>query len=175
MIYAFDGHIPEIGKGTYVSETATVIGNVKIGDNCYIGHGSIIRGDYGRIEIGSKTAVEEGVIIHAQPDETAVIGNDVTIGHGAVVHSHKIGDWAVIGMGAILSLDSSIGAGAIVAEGAIVKMNQDVPEKVMVAGAPAKVIREIAEKDIELWTWGKQLYVDLAKKYLDIGMQRITE
>lgn len=175
MIYAFDGHAPEIGQGTYVSETATVIGNVKIGGNCYIGHGSIIRGDYGRIEIGSRTAVEEGVIIHAQPDETVVIGNDVTFGHGAIIHAHDIGDWAVIGMGAVVSLGSSIGAGAIIAEGAVVKRNQGIPEKVMAAGAPAKVIREIMDKDIELWTWGKQIYVDLAKKYLDIGMQRISD
>jgi len=175
MIYAFDGHTPEIGKGTYVSETATVIGNVKIGENCYIGHGSILRGDYGRIEIGSGTAVEEGVIVHAPPNETSKIGNRVTFGHGAIIHSQEIGDWAVIGMGAILSLWSKIGARVIVAEGAVIKANQVVPEKVMVAGAPAKVIREITEKDIKLWTWGKQLYVDLADKYLKIGMQRIPE
>lgn len=175
MIYAFDGKTPHIGKETYVSETATVIGNVTIGDHCYIGHGSILRGDYGEIRIGSKTAVEEGVIIHAQPGETVTIGTSVTFGHRAVIHSHEIGDWAVVGMGAILSLGSCIGAGAIVAEGAVVKMNQEVPKKVMVAGTPAKVIRKIEEKDIERWAKGKQLYVDLARKYLNIGMQKVTE
>lgn len=175
MIFAFDGYFPEIGEGTYVSETATVIGNVKIGNNCYIGHGSILRGDYGRIEIGSGTAVEEGVIIHAMPGETSTTGDSVTFGHGAIIHSHEIGDLAVIGMGAILSLGSSIGTGAIVAEGAVVKMNQEVSENVMVAGAPAKVIRDVNDKDIQLWTAGKQVYVDLAKKYLDIGMQKISE
>lgn len=173
MIYAFDGYTPEIGEGTYVSETAIVIGNVKIGEKCYIGHGSILRGDYGRIEIGSETAIEEGVIIHAMPDETSTIGKRVTLGHGAIDHSHVIGDWAVIGMGAILSLGSSVGEGAIVAEGSVVKMHQEIPEKLMVAGAPAKVIRNVLEKDVELWTVGKQIYVDLAKKYIDIGMQRI--
>jgi carbonic anhydrase/acetyltransferase-like protein (isoleucine patch superfamily) len=67
LLYAFDGKSPEIGKGTYVSEQALVIGDVKIGDNCYIGHGAILRGDYGSIFIGPGTAVEEGAIIHAPP------------------------------------------------------------------------------------------------------------
>ncbi len=175
MIYAFDGNTPEIGEGTYVSETATVIGNVKIGERCYIGHGAILRGDYGRIEIGSETAVEEGVIIHVPPNLISRIGNRVTFGHGAIVHSEEIGDWAVIGMGAIVSIGTRIGMGAIVAEGAVVKMNQMIPDRVMAAGNPARVIREIGEKDLKFWTWGKQLYVDLAEKYLRIGMQKISD
>lgn len=175
MIYAFNGYTPEIGEGTYVSETAIVIGNVKIGDRCYIGHGAILRGDYGRIEIGSETAVEEGVIIHVAPDLISRVGNQVTFGHGAIVHSEVIGDWAVIGMGAVVSIGARIGIGAIVAEGAVVKMNQIIPDKVMVAGNPARTIREIKEKDLKLWTWGKQLYVDLAEKYLRVGMQRIHD
>jgi len=175
LIYAFDGHTPEIGVGTYISETAIVIGNVKIWDNCYIGHGAILRGDYGRIEIGSETAVEEGVIIHVRPDGLSKIGNRVTFGHGAIIHSNEIGDWAVIGMGAIVSLGAIVSAKSIVAEGAVVKQNQVVPENVVVAGNPAKVVRELREKDIKMWTWGKQLYVDLAAKYLQIGMQKISD
>jgi len=175
LIYAFDGHTPEIGEGTYISETAMVIGNVKIGDNCYIGHGAILRGDYGRIEIGSETAVEEGVIIHVRPDGLSKIGKRVTFGHGAIIHSNNICDWAVIGMGAIVSIGAEVGTKSIVAEGAVVKMNQVVPENVVVAGNPAKVVRELKEKDLEMWTWGKQLYVDLAAKYLKIGMQKISD
>ncbi|MCO1602157.1 gamma carbonic anhydrase family protein [Desulfosporosinus nitroreducens] len=175
MIYAFDGHTPEIGTGTYVSETAIVIGNVKIGENCYIGHGAILRGDYGRIEIGSETAVEEGVIIHIRPEGLSKIGNRVTFGHGAIIHSDNIADWAVIGMGAIVSLGAKVGAKSIVAEGSVVKQNQVIPENVVVAGNPAKVVRELEDKDIKMWTWGKQVYVDLAAKYLKIGMQRIPD
>lgn len=175
MIFSFDGYSPEIGPGTYISETAIVIGNVKIANNCYIGHGVILRGDYGRIEIGSETAVEEGVIIHVAPGKTGKIGNRVTLGHGAIVHSQEIGDLAVIGMGAVVSISSKIGARSIVAEGAVVKMNQEIPENVVAAGNPAKVVRKIEAKDIELWSKGKQLYVDLAAKYLKIGMQQIKE
>ncbi|MGQ9824643.1 MAG: gamma carbonic anhydrase family protein [Desulfotomaculales bacterium] len=173
MFYSFDGRQPEIGKDTYVSELAMVIGNVKIGNNCYIGHGAILRGDYGKIEIGSGTAVEEGVIVHAPPDETCKIGEKVTLGHGAIVHASTIGDLAVVGMGAILSIGSIIGKGTIVAEGAIVTMNQLVPENVVIAGNPAKIIRKTEERDIKFWSYGKQLYIDLAKKYLQMGMRRL--
>ena len=173
MLYRFDGKEPEIGNDTYVSELAIVIGDVKIGDNCYIGHKAILRGDYGRIEIGAGTAVEEGVLIHAPPNEICQIGQKVTLGHGAIVHSSIIGNFAVVGMGAVTSIRSVIAEGAIVAEGAVVKMNQIIPEQVVVAGNPAKVVRKVEDKDIEFWSRGKQLYIDLAKKYLKIGMQKI--
>ena len=171
MLYRFDGKQPVVGKGSYISDNARVIGDVLIGTNCYIGHGAILRGDYGRIEIGNGTAVEEGAIVHAPPKEANRIGKKVTIGHGAVVHGKHIGDQAVIGMGAVTSVWAEIGEWAIVAEGSVVKMKQIIPPKVVAAGNPAKIMRELSEKDEEFWSWGKQLYIDLAKKYLDEGMQ----
>lgn len=173
MLYKFDGKQPNIGKETYVSETAVVIGDVEIGNNCYIGHGAILRGDYGRIEIDDGTAIEEGVIVHAPPGDVHKIGKKVTVGHGAILHGKRIGDFASIGMGAILSLISEVGEGTIIAEGSIVKLKQEIPPNVVAAGNPAKVVREIQPKDIEFWSYGKQLYIDLAKKYLDIGMERV--
>jgi carbonic anhydrase/acetyltransferase-like protein (isoleucine patch superfamily) len=173
MLYRFDGKQPMVGEGTYVSDIARVIGDVVIGSNCYVGHGAILRGDYGRIEIGDGTAVEEGAIVHAPPGETNRIGRRVTIGHGAVVHGRFIGDRAVIGMGAILSIWSEIGEGAIVAEGSVVKLKQTIPSSVVAAGNPAQIVREVSAKDAEFWSWGKQLYVDLAKKYLNEGMEPV--
>jgi carbonic anhydrase/acetyltransferase-like protein (isoleucine patch superfamily) len=173
MLYRFDGRQPVVGKDSYVSETSTVIGDVIIGDNCYIGHGSILRGDYGRIEIGAGTAVEEGTIIHTPPGETNLIGSRVTIGHGAIVHGKSIGDNTVIGMGAILSIRSEIGKDTIVAEGSVVKMNQVIPAGVVVAGNPCRIVRDLSQKDRDQWGWAKQLYMDLAKKYLDQGMEPI--
>ena len=174
MLYKFNGKKPVIGKGTYVSNMAEVIGDVEIGDGCYIGHGVIIRGDYGRIEIGYGTAVEEGVIIHAPPDSTGHISEKVTVGHGAIVHGKHIRSMAVIGMGSVISIRSEIGDWAIVAEGCVVKMNQIIPPEVVVAGNPAKVVRKILEKDKKFWMYGKQLYSDLAEKYLAQGMEPIN-
>lgn len=173
MLYKFDGKQPVVGKDSYVSDSARVIGDVVIGDNCYIGHGAIVRGDYGRIEIGDGTAVEENAVIHAPPGETNTIGEKVTIGHGAIVHGRLIGDNAVIGMGAVLSIWSEIGVWAIIAEGSIIKMRQKIPAQVVAAGNPARVARAITEKDRELWNWGKQVYIDLAKKYLDAGLEPV--
>lgn len=173
MLYKFDDKRPTIGKDTYVSDLATVIGDVVIGDNCYIGHGAILRGDYGRIEIGNGTAVEEGVIIHSPPGETNKIGNRVTIGHGAIIHSRSIGDLAVIGMGAVLSIRSEIGERSIIAEGGVVKQNQVIDSGVVAAGNPVKILRKITKKDEDHWDWGKQIYIDLGKKYLDQGMKPV--
>ena len=170
MLYRFDGKQPVIGKETYVSETATVIGDVIIGDNCYVGHGAIIRGDYGRIEIGDGTAVEEGVIIHCPPKEVHSIGKSVTIGHGAMVHGKRIGDSAVIGLGASVSIWSEVGEWAIVAEGAVVKLKQVVPAMTVVAGNPARAVRKVNEEDQKMWNMGKLVYIELAKKYLKEGM-----
>ena len=133
MLYKFDGKQPIIGKNSYVAPSALVIGDVVVGDNCYIGHGAILRGDYGRIEIASGTAVEEAVVIHAHPKGVQNIGLRVTIGHGAICHGRQIGDGAVIGMGAILSINSAVGAGSIIAEGGVVKANAVIPEKVVVS------------------------------------------
>jgi len=173
VLYSFDGKEPRIGLETYVSETALVIGDVEIGDNCYIGHGAILRGDYGAIQIGNGTAVEEGVVIHAPPNRTCRIGNKVTIGHGAIVHSKSIGNFTLIGMGAILSVCSEVGEKTAIAEGSIVRWGQKVPSSVVAGGNPAEVIRKVSKKDTDLWEGGKQLYIDLAKKYLDLGMPRI--
>lgn len=173
MLFEFDGNSPQIGQGTYVSETAQVIGNVIIGEKCYIGHGAIIRGDYGKIEIGDGTAVEEGVIIHAPPQGIHVIGKSVTLGHGAVLHGNAIGDYSVIGMGAVLSIFSEIGEWSIIGEGTLVRANQKISANTVAVGNPARETRPVDGGDRELWNYAKQVYVDLAQKYIDQPMKRI--
>lgn len=173
MLYRFDDQEPIIGINTYVSETAILVGDVQIGDECYIGHGAVLRGDYGTIEIDSGTAVEEGVVMHAPPKETCRLGQKVTVGHGAVVHSQDIGDQAVIGMGAVISLWVKIGNRSIVGEGTVVPMGKKFPEDVVITGNPAEIIRKVSQKDLDNWQWGKQLYIDLAKQYLEKGIHLV--
>lgn len=173
MFYEFDGKAPSVASGTYVSETALVIGDVRIGKSCYIGHGAILRGDYGTIEIADETAVEEGVIIHAPPGESCSIGTGVVLGHGAIVHARLIADYAGIGMGAVLSIRSEIGRHSVVAEGGVVRQGQVVPESVVVAGNPAKKIKDVTPENLDFWTHSRRIYVDLAEKYLRLGMKRL--
>jgi carbonic anhydrase/acetyltransferase-like protein (isoleucine patch superfamily) len=173
MLYAFEGRQPSMGEGTYVSETATVIGNVRTGKNCYIGHGAIIRADYGAVEIGDGTAIEEGVIIHAPPGGLCRIGAHVIVGHGAIVHAASIGESCAIGMGAVISLEAEVGAGAIVAEGAVVVQGRKIPPSVVVAGSPARRLRDVRQAEREFWEDAVKLYMGLAETYLKGAMRRI--
>ena len=189
LVYRIKGY--RIGNGVSIGIGAVICGrNVTIGDHARVGFFSIVRGenikigahvnigattflDTPNIEIGDGTAVEEGVIIHAPPDHYNRIGKRVTLGHGAILHGNSVGDGAVIGMGAVLSIFSEIGAGAIVAEGSLVKWSQKIPDNVVAAGNPAAVKRDVRNQDREIWNWGKQLYVDLARRYLKSDLEPV--
>ena len=173
MIFDFEDRSPKIGTGSYISDSARIIGDVAVGHNCYVGHGAVLRGDMGKIVVGNNCAIEEGVIIHAPPEGVCRIGDSVTLGHGAIIHAREIGDFAVIGMGAILGLFSQIGEWTIVAEGGIVRMRQIVPNNLVVAGNPAHTVRETSESDKDLWQKGNALYTELAEKYLSGKMKQI--
>jgi len=173
-VYEFEGRRPRIHAGAYVAPTAVVIGDVEIGEGCYVGHGAILRGDYGRIRIGPGTAVEEGVIVHARPGNQTVIAERVTVGHGAMIHNAEIGAEAVIGMRATVSDDAVVGRGAIVGEAALVKSGQRIsPEKVAV-GLPAREVGPVRDEHRERWRRGKELYIGLARRYPE-GLKRIDE
>lgn len=166
MLYAFDGKTPKIGKGSYIADSAEVIGDVTLGDGCYVGPGAILRGDYGRIVIGDGTAVEEQVVVHARPGDVATVGTHVTLGHGAIVHTaRRIDDFAVIGMGAIVSDWALIGRWAAVGEGAVVRNRQEIPPEAIAVGVPAKVIGGVDEEYKAVWTQFKEIYIELAQSY----------
>ena len=164
-IYRFGEHTPRIAPSAYLAPSAIVIGNVVIGPDCYIGHGAILRGDYGAIEIGAGTAVEEGVIIHARPEDRTVIGDRVTIGHGAMVHNATILEGATIGMRAVISDFAVVGAGCLVGEQALVRRGQELPPRVVAVGVPAKVVGAVEDKHHDMAFLAKGLYVELARYY----------
>jgi carbonic anhydrase/acetyltransferase-like protein (isoleucine patch superfamily) len=166
-LFQLEDRIPQIGKDTYVAETAEVIGKVIIGNNCYIGHGAILRGDYGTIEIGDYSIVEDNCVLHARPDERCLIGNKVTIGHGAIIHNATISDWVVVGMGAIVSDYAVVGEWGVIGEGAVVRNKQEIPEGKVAVGVPAKVIADVKDDYKELWTRYKGLYAELAKRNIE--------
>lgn len=171
-IYEFEGRTPAIAADAYVSETAIVVGDVRISSRVYVGHGAILRGDYGTIVVDEESAIEEGAILHINPGTTCRLERRVTVGHGAKVHCPTIRTEAVIGIGAILSFDVEVGRGAIVAEGAVVPNGKTVPEWTVVAGNPARPIGPVADEHRAFWTWAKDLYVDLARRY-PAGLRRV--
>jgi carbonic anhydrase/acetyltransferase-like protein (isoleucine patch superfamily) len=165
-LYSFDNRSPKVGKGAYVHPTADVIGDVTLGEGTFVGAGAVIRGDYGRIIIGTNCSVEENCTLHARPGEVSTIGDWVTVGHAAIIHNAKmIHDYAVIGMGAVVSDYAEVGEWAIVAEGAVVKNGQVIPPNTVNVGAPAKAVKEVTEEMKAQWRIFKRNYVDLARTY----------
>jgi len=164
-IYQIKDRKPTIDPSAWVAPSAEIIGDVRIGKNCYVGWGAILRGDYGTIIIGDESAVEEGVIIHARPLGTTQLGFRVTVGHGAMIHNATIRDYALIGMRATVSDFTEVGEWAIVAEHAMVPRKQVIPPGKIYAGVPAKEIGDVKEQNKAEWNLAKQIYVDLAMRY----------
>jgi len=164
-IYLFEDRRPAISETAYIAPTAVIVGDVTIGESCYVGHGAILRGDYGRIVIGNASAVEEGAIVHARPGDETVIGEKVTVGHGAMIHNARIGDGATIGMRAVVSDFAVVGEGALIGEQALVRRGQEVPPGAIAVGIPARVIGEVGPDQADMMVWAKEVYVDLARRY----------
>lgn len=166
-VFEYKGRKPAIDESAYVFPNATVIGDVRIGKNTWVGPGAVLRGDYGTIEIGSYTAIEDNCVIHARPGETARLGDHVTLGHGSVVHTGSVLDWAVIGMGSVVSDFAEVGVWAAVGEGAVVRNNFKVPDRNIAVGVPAKVIGEINGDYEKLWTEYKERYNSFCQSYVE--------
>jgi carbonic anhydrase/acetyltransferase-like protein (isoleucine patch superfamily) len=148
-----------------VSQSASVIGKVTLGEQCYVAPGAVVKGDYGEIRVGDGCSIQDNVIIHARPDEQTVIGDNVTLGHGCIIHNATVKDEAVIGMGAIVSDYATVGEWAIVGEGAVVRARFEIPDGKIAVGVPAKVIGEVQEHHKEELVRFKAIYRDLAGRY----------
>lgn len=164
-LYGFEGRKPDVDDSSYVSDTAEIIGDVTVGKKCFIAPGAKIKGDYGTIEIGDHTNVQENCVVHARPDERTKIGDWVTVGHGAIIHGADIDDYAVIGMGAIVSDDAVVRRWGVVGEGAVVRNGQEIPEENVAVGVPAKVIKQIDEDYKERWKEMKENYSSFSERY----------
>lgn len=167
-LYEFEGRKPDISERAYVFPNATVIGDVKIGDETWIGPGAVLRGDYGTIEVGSFSAIEDNCVIHARPDEKTVIGDHVTVGHLSVIHTGTVNDWAVVGMNATISDFSSIGIWAAIGEGAVVKSRDQIGDGKIAVGVPAKIVGTVSAEYKELWTTYKAKYNSFSQRYRNI-------
>ncbi|GAB4317786.1 MAG: phenylacetic acid degradation protein PaaY [Promethearchaeota archaeon] len=164
-VYAFGKRVPKVDPTAWVHPLADVTGEVVLGPKVYVGSGAVVRGDYGTILVGAGTAVEENVTIHARPGGTTLIEDDVTIGHGAVIHNATLRAGCVIGMRAVVTDYAEVGRGAIVGEGAVVKARSKVSPGAVAVGVPAKEVGQVKPEHAEFWKKVKGLYQDLAARY----------
>lgn len=158
----FLGKNPTIPASAYVAPQATLIGDVRLGENASVWPACVLRGDINSIHVGDRTNVQDGTIIHLSNDLPTRIGNDVTIGHGAIIHACEIEYECLIGMGATVMDGSVIGHHSIVGAGALVTPNTQIPPGSMVLGSPAKVTRPLStEEQAMIKTW--------AAKYVEVS------
>lgn len=166
LVRAYRDKVPQIAEDVFLAETATIIGDVVIEAGASVWYGAVLRGDVGPIRIGRGTNIQDLACIHMTGGQTeAVLGANVTVGHGAIIHGATIGDGALIGMGAIVLDGASVGARAIVAAGAVVSPRTVVPEGVLVRGTPAKVARALEPEEQEAGAKTARTYQELAVSY----------
>lgn len=159
--YSFNGFIPVVDPSSYIHDTASVIGDVIIGKDCYVGPGAVIRGDWGRIIIEDGCNVQENCVVHMFPGKHITFETGAHIGHGAVVHGATLKSNCLIGMNAVVMDGAIVGKNSIVGALSFVKAEEIIPDNHLYAGNPGRIIKEISADMIEWKTEGTALYQSL--------------
>jgi carbonic anhydrase/acetyltransferase-like protein (isoleucine patch superfamily) len=164
MIYEFNGYSPVVDETSFVHPQACVTGNVIIGKNVYVGPGAAIRGDWGEIIIEDGCNVQENCTIHMFPGTTVTLKKGAHIGHGAIIHGATIGNNVLVGMNAVIMDNAEIGDNSIIGALCFVPSEMIIPERKIVVGNPAKIVKEMTDEMIEWKTKGTELYQQLPKE-----------
>ncbi len=163
-VFAIDGVTPVVHPSAFVHPHATLIGDVIVGAGCYIGPGASMRGDFGRIEMRAGGNLQDTCVIHGFPDTETQLEEDAHIGHGAVLHGCVIRRNALVGMNAVVMDGAVIGENSFVAACAFVKAGMIVPPRTLVAGIPAKIMRELSDQEIAWKGTGTAEYQELTRR-----------
>ncbi|KXZ39427.1 Carbonic anhydrase or acetyltransferase, isoleucine patch superfamily [Alkalithermobacter thermoalcaliphilus JW-YL-7 = DSM 7308] len=165
MIKAYQGVSPVISQTCFVAESADVIGNIKIGENSNIWYNCVIRADVNEVTIGENTNIQDGTVVHVSNENKTEIGSYVTIGHNAIIHACKIGNYSLIGMGAIVLDGAQVGDYTLIGAGSLVPPGKVIPSGVLAYGNPVKVIRELTEEEKKSLEKSAIDYVEYAQKH----------
>lgn len=166
-LYKIGESTPQKHPGAWVSASAEVVGDVRLGANVSVWSNAVIRGDNEPIVIGSGSNVQEGSILHSDPGYALTIGDDVTVGHGAILHGCTIGDGSLIGIGAIVLNGARIGRGCLVGAGALVTEGKAYPDFSMIVGAPARLVKQLSPEQIESLKRNAAHYVENGRRFRD--------
>lgn len=172
-IVELGGVVPTIGEDVFLAPTAVLVGDVRVGDRANIWFGTVLRGDASHIEIGAGCSIQDTAVIHCASDLPTVIGDEVVVGHGAMLEGCTIEDGALIGMGAIVLQHATVGAGAMVAAGAVVAERQQIAPRALAAGVPARIIKKELSGSSLAWTARAAAhYQELREEYLRTAFPR---
>ena len=164
MIYEYKGYRPVIHESAYIHPLAAVTGNVIIGKDVYIGPGAAVRGDWGKIVIKDGCNVQENCTIHMFPGVTVILEEGAHVGHGAIIHGSHLGKNCLIGMNAVVMDNVKIGAGSIVGALAFIKEGTEIPDRKVVVGNPAKIVKDVSDEMLKWKTEGTGWYQRLPKE-----------
>jgi carbonic anhydrase/acetyltransferase-like protein (isoleucine patch superfamily) len=165
-VLSFGDQLPVLGRGVWIADSARVIGDVVLGDEVNVWYGSVLRGDVGSIRVGARSNVQDLTMIHVTGGEANTeVGQDVTIGHRAVIHGATVEDGCLIGIGAILLDGCRIGEGSVVGAGAVVTPGTVIPPRSLVLGMPARVVRAASDAERAMGVTGARHYTELAAFY----------
>jgi phenylacetic acid degradation protein len=170
--YELDGVTPVVDPGSFVHPTASLIGDVVIGPECYVGPGASLRGDFGRILVGRGSNVQDNCILHSFPGETTLLEEEAHIGHGAVLHGCTVRRGALIGISAVLMDGVTVEEQAFVGALAFVRAAFTVPKRTLALGSPARVVRELKQEELDWKAIGTRHYQDLARRCLATFRER---
>jgi carbonic anhydrase/acetyltransferase-like protein (isoleucine patch superfamily) len=166
LILPFGGRSPRIGRDVFLAPNATLIGDIEIADGASIWFGAVLRGDIGSIRIGPRTNVQDLACIHLTEGlSQTILGADVTVGHGAILHGCVVGDRCLVGMGSIVLDNAEVGESSVIAAGSVVTARTVIPPRSLVRGTPAKVIREATPEEAALGASGAGHYLEAARRY----------
>ncbi len=169
-VLPFENMIPVLGSGVFLAPGATLVGDVHLGDDVSVWFNTVLRGDIHWIRVGARTNLQDGVVVHVENGRCpTVIGEDVSIGHGAVLHGCTIGSGVLVGMGATVLNDAVIGEGALVAAGAVVREGFEAPPGSLIAGVPAVVKRPLNDVERTRIRATAKHYVEYKNRYLAGG------
>ncbi len=164
IVRSFAGIHPKIPESVWLADNATVVGDVELGEEVNVWYGAVLRGDVGKIRIGARCNLQDLACVHMTTDiSSAILEEDVTVGHGAIIHGAIVESGALIGMGAILMDNARIGAQSLVAAGSLVPLNMVVPPRTLVRGSPARVVRDLTPDEIAQGRKSALKYVGLAR------------
>jgi phenylacetic acid degradation protein len=164
-VYSFNRTIPRIHRSAFVHPQAVIIGDVAVGPDCFIGPCAVLRGDVGAIEVGARTSIQDNAVIHVNENTMARIGSNCIIGHGAVLHHPTLGQYVLIGINSVVLHASVVGDSCVVAAMSVLREKSVFPAGKLIAGNPARVIKDVPEKMIDRVKQGAGRYVWLAEQY----------
>jgi carbonic anhydrase/acetyltransferase-like protein (isoleucine patch superfamily) len=164
-IVSFNGKSPRLGRGVFIASTAYVIGDVDVGDEVSLWPYAVVRGDEDHISIGRFSNLQDHAVVHTDRGIETVIGEGVTVGHRAIIHGARVGNYVLIGMGAILLNNSEVGDYSIIGAGAVVTEGTRIPPRSIAVGVPARVIRSVTDDDVKKIIENYKAYLELAKAY----------